>query len=44
MEKKNYLQPLCFVVALQQQNALMEGSVVDTLNDVAPEAYDIEGG
>ena len=26
MEKKNYLQPLCLVVALQQQSALMQSS------------------
>ena len=43
MEKKNYLQPLCLVVALQQQNALMQASG-DTLNEVAPEALDIEAG
>ena len=44
MEKKNYLQPLCLVVALQQQNALMQGSGVDTLNEVTPEAMGVEAG
>ena len=37
MEKKNYLQPLCLVVALQQQNALMQGSADPTVGPVYPE-------